>query len=105
QAASLADVFQCHFLTRVAYERRCLEERKTLRARIVRLQQQGVLHAEDRCYRNWNPATYMLFGSELTRREFHRLYGAPRREDVLICSFPPIKFPTAEERRQARLKF
>ena len=54
QVAALSDVFQCHFLTRVAYERKCLEERTTLRARIVRLQQQGVLYAEDHYYQRWN---------------------------------------------------
>src|SRR5277367_2426579 len=50
QVADLSDVYQCHFLTRAAYERNCLESRPGLRPKFVRLQQQGVLHAEDRCY-------------------------------------------------------
>jgi glycosyltransferase involved in cell wall biosynthesis len=105
QAASLADVFQCHFLTRVAYERGCLEERKTARARFVRLQQQGVLYAEDYFYRRWNPHTRMLFNSGLTRREFHRLYGMPPHDDVLVCDFPAPRFASADDRAAARDRF
>jgi glycosyltransferase involved in cell wall biosynthesis len=105
QIASLCDLFQCHFLTRAAYERGCLEERKTLRARAVRVQQQGVLYAEDYYYRRWNPETRMLYDSELTKREFHRLYGELPREDVLVYDFPAVNFATAEERAAARVKF
>src|SRR5947208_1674613 len=36
QIADLCDVFQCHFLTRVAYERKCLEMRSDWRSRAVR---------------------------------------------------------------------
>jgi glycosyltransferase involved in cell wall biosynthesis len=105
QVASLSDVFQCHFLTRVAYERKCLEERKTLRARAVRLQQQGVLHAEDFYYRRWNPNTWMLYDSALTRDEFHRLYGPCPKEDVLVYDFPPLNFASDADRAAARKKF
>ena len=102
QVADLSDVFQCHFLTRVAYERKCLEERRNLRARIVRAQQQVVLYAEDRCYRNWNAKTLMLFDSDLTREEFSRLYGMPPRQDVLLYPAPPRNVPSDEERAAAR---
>ena len=105
QIASLCDVFQCHFLTRAAYERNCLEERTTLRARFVRLQQQGVLHAEDHYYRRWNPATHMLYNSDLTKTEFHHLYQKPPREEVLVCDFPPLNFATTDDRRTARRQF
>jgi glycosyltransferase involved in cell wall biosynthesis len=105
QVADLADVFQCHFLTRVAFERRCLEERTTLRARLVRGQQQVVLYAEDYFFRNWNPATRMLFNSELTRLEFARLYGLPPQEQVLVYPAPRPSIPSDEERREARRRF
>jgi glycosyltransferase involved in cell wall biosynthesis len=105
QVAHLADVFQCHFLTRVAWERNCLETRTDWRSRFVRLQQEGVLHAEDRCYRRWNPHTYMLYDSALTREEFHRLYGACPLEDVLVYDFPPLNIASPAERTAAREKF
>jgi glycosyltransferase involved in cell wall biosynthesis len=102
QVADLADVFQCHFLTRVAYERKCLEQRPGLRPKIVRVQQQGVLHAEDRCYRRWNPATHMLFCSELVRQEFARLYGMPPSAEVWVNPCPAIDFASSEARHRAR---
>jgi glycosyltransferase involved in cell wall biosynthesis len=105
QVADLADVFQCHFLTRVAAERHCLEERSDLRSRFLRLQQQGVLHAEDKCFRNWNPNTWMLYDSALTQEEFHRLYGKCPLEQVLVYDFPPLRIATPEERTAARKKF
>lgn len=104
QVAHLADVFQCHFLTRVAYERNCLETRKNLRARINRAQQQVVLHAEDKCYRRWNPHTRLLFCSELLRREFARIYGLPPKQNLLSYAFPKLTFATPEQRRAARRK-
>jgi len=102
QAAALADVFHCHFLTRVAYERKCLEMRSGLRPKMIRLQQQGVLYAEDRCYRRWNPATHMIFCSDLLRTEFSRLYGPPPSQEVMVNACPPVKFPSAEQRAAAR---
>ena len=104
QVADLADVFQCHFLTRIAYERKCLESRPGPRAAAVRAQEQGVLYAEDYFYRRWNPKTRMLFDSELTRQDFKRLYGLPPREQVLLYSSPPLNIPSEEERREARRK-
>lgn len=102
QAASLADVFQCHFLTRVAFERKCLESRRGLRPALIRLQQQGVLYAEDYFYRRWNPNTIMLYDSELTRIDFHRLYGELPREDVQLYPCPPMSIASQEERIAAR---
>ena len=102
QVAALADVYQCHFLSRVAAERQSLESGASARARLVRLQQQAVLFAEDHYYRRWNPRTRMLFNSEMTRRDFHRLYSQPEREDVLLCPLPAPDFPTPDERQRAR---
>jgi glycosyltransferase involved in cell wall biosynthesis len=105
QVADLADVFTCHFLTRVAQERKCLETRGGFRPSLIRLQQQMVLKAEDRCYRNWNPSTRMVFCSDLLRKEFSRLYGEPRRQQVLMNSAPAANFASGDERREARRRF
>lgn len=105
QVADVADIFQCHFLTRVAYERKCLERRTGLRPRLIRLQQQGVLYAEDRCYRRWNPRTHMVFCSDLLRDEFARLYGAPPSREVLVNPCGPIDFPSDGERAAARRRW
>jgi glycosyltransferase involved in cell wall biosynthesis len=102
QVADLADVFTCHFLTRVAKERNCLETRSGIRPSMIRLQQQMVLKAEDRCYRNWNPPTRMVFCSDLLKKEFSRLYGEPPRQQVLMNSAPAANFATVEQRREAR---
>ena len=101
QVADLSDIFQCHFLTRVACERQCLESRPGLRPKLIRVQQQGVLYAEDRCYRRWNPATRMLFCSDLVRREFARLYGMPPLQDVWVNPCPSIAFASSDARRSA----
>ncbi len=102
QVADLSDVFQCHFLSRVAAERGGLESRAGLAAKAVRLQQEAVLPVEDFYYRRWNPRTRMVYNSELTQREFHRLYGVLPLESVQHCPCPPLRFATAEERSQAR---
>lgn len=102
QVADLADVFQCHFLTRAALERGCLERRAGARARAVRLQQGLVLRAEDRCYRRWNPATRLLFNSDLTRRDFARLYGSPPLAEALVLPPPPFRAVDDAERAASR---
>ncbi len=102
QVADLADVFQCHYLTRAAYERRSLTGVKSVQSALARLQEQGVLYAEDYRFRRWNPKTRMLYNSALTRQDFHRIYGAPPNEDTFVCAFPPLDLPTEEERKQAR---
>jgi glycosyltransferase involved in cell wall biosynthesis len=104
QIADLCDVFQCHFLTRSAYESHCLDGRKSLRGRLARVQEQVVLYAEDRHYRKWNPQTRMFFVSELLRREFDRIYGEPPLTDVLPCPCPPYESISEEARRQAKRK-
>jgi UDP-glucose:(heptosyl)LPS alpha-1,3-glucosyltransferase len=71
---------------------------------LVRLQQQGVLYAEDRCYNRWNPQTHMLFCSQMMQHEFTRLYGAPASEQVLVNPCPPMVPPTTAQRRTAREK-
>lgn len=102
QVASISDVFTCHFLTRVAHERQCLESRRGVRPAIIRLQQEGVLHAEDYYYRRWNMRTRMLFCSQLLRDQFQRHYRMPAREEVLENACPPVRFPSTEERLAAR---
>jgi glycosyltransferase involved in cell wall biosynthesis len=102
QVAALSDIFQCHYLTRVAFERKCLESRPGLRPAFIRAQQRGVLAVEDHYYRHWNPRTKMLFTSEMMRREFGRLYGMPADEAVLVSAPPPLHFVSEQERREAR---
>ena len=103
QVASLADVFQCHFLTRMAYQRHCLESGMGLNSVVMRLQDPVILRAEDHYYRHWNPRTRMLYNSKLTRQDFCGLYGKPPKEDVLLCAFRPFQGITEEERQAARL--
>lgn len=102
QMAALGDVMQCHFLTRVAAERGCLESRSGLRPQIMRSQQLAVARVEDRYFRAWNPQTRMLFNSALTQQEFGRLYGRPEREEVFLFDVPAANFPLPAERAQAR---
>ncbi len=105
QVADLADVYQCHFLTRSAYERNCLFDRSGTRALVDRAQKEIVLRAEDHFYRRWNGNTQMLFDSELTRQEFIRLYGKPLLEQVLPYAFPNPAFVSDVDRDQAKLKW
>ncbi len=104
QSADFADIFQCHYLTRAAFERNSLTRVRNLHAAIIRAQEQCVLYVEDYFYRHWNPATHMLYDSELTRLDFHRTYGVLNQEEVLTYAFPKIDFPTERERRLARSK-
>ena len=102
QTADLCDVFQCHFLTRAAYERDCLYDRHGLRGVLERLQLRTVLAAEDLFYRRWKPSVRMLFNSALTRQEFGRLYGLPLKEEVFLYPSPPARPVQAEERSASR---
>ena len=102
QVAALADVINCQFLTRAAYERHCLETRPGLRQRLVRAQQQGVLYAEDYYWRHWNPDTYLLHCSSLTQQEFHRIYGTVPREYVLPNSAPSVLIPSDKVRKESK---
>jgi glycosyltransferase involved in cell wall biosynthesis len=104
QIADLSDIFQCHYLTRMAYLKQCLEFRRGFKPRVLRLQQQIVLYAEDFYYRRWNPATQMLYGSDRTRDDFHRLYGPLPHEAVLVLNCEKMQIATPEEKRHARLK-
>ena len=104
QSIALADVFTCHFITRVAYERDCLDDRKSLRGALVRLQQKAVLRLEDRIYRNWNPSTTMTYSSNLLEREFCRIYPAPPTHTVIDNSLPVLQPATEAERLNARLR-
>ncbi|MCW3051909.1 MAG: waaG [Chthonomonadales bacterium] len=102
QHAAFSDVFQCHFLTRVAYERKCYTGGQGLRKKLGEVQQIGVMTTEDRYYREWNPNTRMLFCSQMIRDEFHRLYGTLPAEYVLNTMAPPVNLPTPEARKKAR---
>jgi glycosyltransferase involved in cell wall biosynthesis len=104
QVADLSDIFQCHFLTRMSFERNCLDHRTGMRGAAMRAQERGVLWAEDFFYRRWNPQTRMLYDSELTRTDFHRLYGAQANEGVLVYPCPAGKFVSEDERKAARIK-
>jgi len=100
QIADLCDVFQCHFLTRVAAERGCLVSGSGLGASLRRKQQEAIMRCEDRCYRRWNPNTRLLFVSELIQREFERLYGLPDRCEVFENAAPAWD-PVDESEREA----
>ena len=104
QVADLSDLFQCHYLTRAAYERNSLTRVRDLRTGFIRVQEQVVLRFEDFFYSHWNPTTRMLYDSALTRSDFHRLYDKLPREDTFVYAFPDVKFPTSAEREQARIK-
>lgn len=104
QIADLCHTYRCHFLTRVAHERNCLVNGHGLRRMIDRAQKSLVLQAEDRFYRNWNPSTWALFNSNLTRDHFVRLYGKPQHGDVMLYPAPPVREVTSEERSAARRK-
>ena len=104
QAAHMSDVFQCHFLTRIAAERNCLQTANSPRGAFQRLQELGVLRAEDKCYGNWNPKTRMLYVSEMIARQFGRLYGRPPMDEVLSNAAMPMNITTPEERLEARRK-
>ena len=102
QHAAFSDIFQCHFLTRVAYERKCFTGGEGLRKKLGEAQQIGVMSKEDSFYRGWNPNTRMLFCSQMMRDEFHRLYGPLPAEYVLNTMAPPVSLPTPEARKKAR---
>lgn len=104
QVCDLSDVFQCHFLTRVAYERKALENRRAPQQLAVRAQQQGVLYLEDGFYRKVRPETRMLFDSAMLRHEFARLYGQPKDARDLVLPVPPIHFASYEDSQAAKAK-
>ena len=105
QVASISDIFQIHYLTRMAFLRNSLESGKGLKPALMRLQERGVLMAEDYHFRHWNPNTFITFNSNMTRDDFAKLYGKPPKEGVLLCSAPPFNPISAEERREARAKY
>jgi glycosyltransferase involved in cell wall biosynthesis len=90
QLAADADIMQCHYLSRPAYERGGFLGSAGLRNRVRHGEQYAVMLAEDRYLRHWNPGTSMLFDSELLRDEFHRLYGPLARESVLLYPAPAV---------------
>jgi glycosyltransferase involved in cell wall biosynthesis len=103
QVANLSDIFQCHFLTKMSFERNCRDHRPGLRGVVMRSQERGVLWAENYFYRRWNATTRMLYDSALTRSDFHRLYGPCPDEDVMVYAAPQPRMITAEERKAARI--
>lgn len=105
QVATLADVMQCHYLTRPAFERGALAEPSDLRKRMLRMQQLGVLRFEDAYFGRWNAGTTILFASELLREEFARHYGCPPRGEVLLCPAPPVLSPDRAGRAAARSRW
>jgi len=105
QVASISDIFQIHYLTRMAFLRNSVENGKGLKPALMRLQERGVLMAEDYHFRHWNPNTFITFNSNMTRDDFAKLYGKPPKEGVLLCSAPPFNPISEEERREARAKY
>ncbi|MCG8508505.1 MAG: glycosyltransferase family 4 protein [Rhodospirillales bacterium] len=105
QIADFCDVFECHYLTRAAMERGCVDAREGLRGMMARVQETIVLWAEDRCYSRWNPQAELLCNSKLTRNEFSRLYGLPPIHEVQTLPAPTWHPPNDTERHEARLAF
>jgi len=102
QVADLSDVFYCHFISRMSWERGCKDNRPGPRGLFMRMQERGILFAEDYFYRRWNPRTQMLFDSETTRADFALLYGEPPLAEALPSPMPPMNIAGASERRAAR---
>ena len=102
QIADLCDVFECHFLTRAAFERRCLLDSHGWRRPLEWAQKRAVLVAEDRHFHHWNPATHMLFSSALTRDWFAGYYGMPPSQELLVCPSPRWNPVSPQERLAAR---
>lgn len=105
QIAAIADVMQCHFLTRSAYERGALTEPTNLRKGVLRMQQLAILRAEDAYFRRWNPETTVLFASELLQDEFVRHYQAVPRAEVLLCPAPPVSLADEGRRTSVRSRW
>jgi glycosyltransferase involved in cell wall biosynthesis len=104
QVASISDIFQIHYLTRMAFLRNSLENGKGLKPSLMRFQERGVLMVEDYLFRRWNQNTFITFNSNMTRDDFANLYGKPAKQGVLLCSAPPFEPISEEERRAARAK-
>ncbi len=105
QVADLADLMQCHFLTRSAYEHNALDRPDNLRSTLSHLQQRVVMLAEDRFWRNFPPSTHLLFCSEMLQREHERLYGNPLLSRTIENGIAPFRLPTESERAAARSRF
>jgi len=105
QVASLSNIFTCHFLTRVAHEHHALESGTHLRSKISYAQQRAALLAEDYYYSHFNPATKLVFCSELLQHHFNRLYPRPPLQEVLVNACPELSPPSPETRQIARRQF
>lgn len=102
QVADLADVFQCHYLTRWAHEKQALRSGLGLRSHLNAFQQLGAMYQEDHFYSHWNPKTRMLFNSSLTADAFDTFYDIPARSDVLCCTINAGCPSSDADRRAAR---
>lgn len=105
QVSDLCDVFECHYLTRAAMERGCRDARRGWRGWLARAQESIILRAEDRIFRAHQDTTRYVFGSELTRSEFSRLYGTPAQHEVQVLPAPVWNPANHNERRDARREF
>jgi glycosyltransferase involved in cell wall biosynthesis len=94
------------FLSRASAVAGGLAEAGTLRGRALRLQQRGVVLAEDHYLRRIPASTEVLFCSEWLGERFRLFYPPPPRHAVLANPGPPSR-PAAstEERRLAREQF
>jgi glycosyltransferase involved in cell wall biosynthesis len=105
QVADLSDIFYCHYLSRMSWELGCKDNRPGPRGVFMRLQERGILIAEDYFYRRWNPRTQMLFDSETTRADFALLYGEPPLGEALPSPMPPMHIADEAERRAAKASY
>ena len=106
QVAALADIWQVHFLSRASADAGGLAAPDSARGRIHRIEQQGVVRAEDHYLRRLPPSTQVVFCSEWLREQFVRYYPMPTNQTVLTNPGPAsLPDPGPEARRLARRRF
>lgn len=88
QLASLADVWQVHFLSRAALAASLDSRPSTLKQRVQRCEYRGVRLLEDQCCRRLPPEVRVVFGSTFLRTAFEDAYGARDRTLVLENAAP-----------------
>lgn len=102
QLTVIADTWHVQFLTRSAEQAGALPQGSDALSRWRRSQLRTVATLEDRRLRGLTDSVNVLFPSQLMLKEFTRLYGQPRRHEMLPNPVAELIDVTADERRQAR---
>jgi glycosyltransferase involved in cell wall biosynthesis len=106
QVAALADIWQVHFLSRANADAGGLTPASSLRDRFHRLEQQGVVRAEDHYLTRIPSHTEVVFCSDWLRDQFSRYYPLPANHAVLTNPGPPATpEPDPSDRSTARHHF